>query len=529
MLINTITYLNCYNRYQIQKNNGYVSFKSSHSREEDERRLAEQRRLEEERKKKQEEERELAIAKALEAARIAAEKYVAQENYDAKLRQKYAEDKKTIERIIAENRAYDKMVNIIKVQLILEAALSGDEKKVADFKSEFDKDKKEKEVKIVAREAAKTRAEEDLAGARQKKSEYQGPAKTGDARAMAEVFWANAAIQQAEQTLDRCKREESQEAEDNAEIEAISAAIADAEKILAERKKAKTDDLYASGSGTGGGKNITATTYDRNGGAGAAGNAINRTINELSYNALENKHSTIKRIEAGTEAAGTKESAEAKAASEDAESKKKIENAMYERRLEILGDAQSRINKYPEIDNEMSKEVARYLIGFICYTQRSTDHDIGEYFSDEYTAQKLREKLPEECQIKSLQDRKALQKFDELKDPIMMLIAANRMKRFVPNEGVLNKEQQEELLNGIKYAISEAVKNGDMSNFDDDEKGAIKEMVQMIKASTTTNFGISVKLQSLIERLNKKELELSFIPEIDALEFQRISGIKKVL
>lgn len=214
-------------------------------------------------------------------------------------------------------------------------------------------------------------------------------------------------------------------------------------------------------------------------------------------------------------------------AREEARRAEEARQAMLQKEREkILEDIKAELPAYPSLDDTMSKQMAGFLSQFTCAIQNNSEHDIKEFFGDEETAAALREKLSPECQHDSIELREELKKIDETKDPVMMLIAANNMKRFMPKAGILNAEQQANLVEGIKEVITMAVQNGDMSKFDEDDKFAIGEMVQMIKASDSTDFGISVKLQALVNKLNKKKLNLGFIPPVQVRQLQ--SEVKKL-
>lgn len=182
---------------------------------------------------------------------------------------------------------------------------------------------------------------------------------------------------------------------------------------------------------------------------------------------------------------------------------------------------------YPALDNKLSTKMAGFFAQFTCAIQNNSEHDIREFFGDKDTAAKLRRKLSPECKRDSRELRKEIQKAAELQDPVMMLIAANNVKNFTPKAGILNAEQQTKLVEGIKEAITMAIQNGDMSRFDDDDKYAIGEMVQMIKASNSTDFGISVKLQALVDKLNKKKAGLGYIPQVQVRQIQTV--VRKVV
>ena len=493
MLISSITSQNYFNKYQSYRNN-YVSFKSSSVREEEMRRKEEQRRLEEERKA---EERQRAFEEAIERIRAAAlETLAAIEREDQKARQKAAEDQKVINRIIAENREFEHSVNRIKIELILKAALDGDTEKINSFKKELEQDRRAYDIKINARKEAKERVTEEMKAAYRKSSSNQNAALRGNARAQAEIFWATETIRQSDQALARCAREEAYEQGDMAEFDALAAAIEEAEKIAAKVNKAKevsASTVETPGSGNGNNKKTKNKTSN---GAGAALTAGIDTAIKTAYEQLKGQNTKMTPDEA-------------------------IAKAIQEKSMDIIADVQKKINQYPAVDNKISTKMAGFLIGFICSIQNKTVHDIGEYFSDENTAKELRKKLSPECQQRSVKERAQIQEFDELKDPVMMLLAANSMKRFVPKPGILNQEQQVNLLNGIKAAVKMAVKNGDMSNYDSDDIKSINDMLKMIELSKTIDFGISFKLQRLINKLNRKQLDLSFISKVNVSELEK--------
>ena len=214
----------------------------------------------------------------------------------------------------------------------------------------------------------------------------------------------------------------------------------------------------------------------------------------------------------------------ARKAAEEAARKAAEEAARQKRVGKILEQAIAEYRTYPKIDNELSKKAAAFMTRFTLTIQNHSEHDIKEFFGDEETAQELRKKLSPECQKTSLEFRESVQKLDEAKDPVMMLIAADNMKKFAPKKGLLSEEQQKNLVEGMKETAIYAIRNGDMSQFDEDDKREIEEMVQMIQNSDTVDFGISSKLQALIDKLNdrnnKRPPVASFIPPVPVLEIK---------
>ena len=170
--------------------------------------------------------------------------------------------------------------------------------------------------------------------------------------------------------------------------------------------------------------------------------------------------------------------------------------------------------KYPELDNQMSTKVAGFLSKVTCAIQNASEHNVMEFFGDDATAQDLRKNLSPTCQADSKMLREEVQKMEELKDPVMTLICANRMKKFVPKKGILSEEQHNNFVEGIKKTVSTIVRNSDLDKFEPEDKATILEMVQKVENSDTVDFGIEKQLKALVDKLNSKKLKLGFIPPV---------------
>ena len=181
---------------------------------------------------------------------------------------------------------------------------------------------------------------------------------------------------------------------------------------------------------------------------------------------------------------------------------------------------------YPELDNPMSTKMAGFLSKFTCAIQNGSEHNLMEFFGDETTAKNLRKNLSPECQADSEILRKQLQETEELKDPVMTLICANRMKKFAPKKGILTEEQHINFVEGIKKTISTIVRNSDLDKFQPEDKAAIIEMVQKVEESDSVDFGIEQKLKALIDRLNSKKFKPDFIPPV---QVKYLEGVKKMI
>ena len=168
-----------------------------------------------------------------------------------------------------------------------------------------------------------------------------------------------------------------------------------------------------------------------------------------------------------------------------------------------MSEALQSINQYPEVDNNLSKEMAGFISQFTCAIQNNSEHDVKEFFGDEETAKELRSKLSPECQRDSLELRNELKNIAETNDPIMMFMCANKMKNFTPKKGLLTEQQYSKLVDSLKESIVSVVNRMDLTKFTQEEQGDIIEIIQMIKAANSVDFGISVKLKALVDKINK--------------------------
>lgn len=169
---------------------------------------------------------------------------------------------------------------------------------------------------------------------------------------------------------------------------------------------------------------------------------------------------------------------------------------------------------YPDLDNQISTKAAGFFSKFTCAIQNASEHNVMEFFADDKTAADLRKHLSPECQKDSKLLREEIKSMEEFTDPVMTLICANRMKRFVPKEGILSKEQQTNLVEGIKNMISAIIRNSNLEKFEPEDKAVILELVQKIENSETVDFGIGTKLKILVDRLNSKKFKTGFIPPV---------------
>ncbi len=182
---------------------------------------------------------------------------------------------------------------------------------------------------------------------------------------------------------------------------------------------------------------------------------------------------------------------------------------------------------YPELDNPVSTKMAGFLSKFTCAIQNASEHNIMEFFGSEAEAEDLRKNLSPQCQADSKMLREEIQKLEEVKDPVMTLICANRMKKFAPKQGILTEEQYTNFVEGIKKTVSTLVRSADLDKFAPEDKAAVLEMVQKVESSNSVDFGIEQKLKVLVDRLNAKKLKLGFIPPVQVKQLESAKKLMK--
>ena len=247
-----------------------------------------------------------------------------------------------------------------------------------------------------------------------------------------------------------------------------------------------------------------------------------RELEKIQQKALERQQRTLFALEAKKETERTIER-EKNGLAQLNELEKKQEEAMVHRATLLskneekkihMSEALQSINQYPEVDNNLSKEMAGFISQFTCAIQNNSEHDVKEFFGDEETAKELRSKLSPECQRDSLELRNELKNIAETNDPIMMFMCANKMKNFTPKKGLLTEQQYLKLVDSLKESIVSVVNRMDLTKFTQEEQGDIIEIIQMIKAANSVDFGISVKLKALVDKINKRKLNIGYIPPV---------------
>jgi len=241
-------------------------------------------------------------------------------------------------------------------------------------------------------------------------------------------------------------------------------------------------------------------------------------INFQSNEYREYQNAAMKRIqEARKKAEEERIKAKEERIKAEEERKKQAELA----RLKAEADLIERINQYPPLDDQISTSVACFLSQFTCSILNASKHNLKEFVGDEKTAADLRKGLSPECQAESIRLRKMIQDLEEVKDPVKTLIVANRMQKFVPKEGILTDEQHQTFVEGVKGVLSTTIRNADLGKFEPEDKASILEMVQKIEESDSVHFGIEAQLKKLVDKLNKRNLNLGFIAPVPVKDFSK--------
>ncbi len=160
--------------------------------------------------------------------------------------------------------------------------------------------------------------------------------------------------------------------------------------------------------------------------------------------------------------------------------------------------------KYPELEDVACKKTANFMLNFAAETIENSTHKLQEFFSSDNIASKVRGDLTPKCQQDSLEMRNAIKESEILQDPVLGLISANNMKKFIPDEAVLSNKQYKNIVDSTKNAYIDAIEDADMKKFDEEDKGIIKNLVGIIKNTDGLNFGeeFDKQLKLLIDKKN---------------------------
>lgn len=145
------------------------------------------------------------------------------------------------------------------------------------------------------------------------------------------------------------------------------------------------------------------------------------------------------------------------------------------------------------------------LLGLIAETSLSSIHSIEEFVAPEEVAAGLRSKLSRECQEISLQMRKEIQEMPVVKDPVLALVYADKLKGCLSSASDASGTELDKITQGAKTFFVQVIENADLSKFDEQSRRLIVRLAGIIKASKGADFGAEYPklLQELVDGQNQ--------------------------
>jgi len=162
---------------------------------------------------------------------------------------------------------------------------------------------------------------------------------------------------------------------------------------------------------------------------------------------------------------------------------------------------------YQGLSDPLCDNMAAFMLNFSCSMLMDSKHDLREFFGTEEEAKTLQENLSPECKKTSQNIRSEIVKLRMSEDPVFGLITVNKLKDYMPEEGILSEEQYNAIADTSKFACTSLVKKCDRKNFDDDDNEEINALVDIVENTEGLDFGkeFEERLTKLIDKLNNKD------------------------
>lgn len=181
---------------------------------------------------------------------------------------------------------------------------------------------------------------------------------------------------------------------------------------------------------------------------------------------------------------------------------------------------------YRGLSEPLCDNMAAFMLNFSCSMLLDSEHDLREFFGTEEEANDLQKKLSPECKKTSQEIRSELMTLKMSEDPVYGLITVNRLKDYMPEDGILTDEQYNAIADTTKFACTNLIKHGKYDDFDDKDKATIGELVDIVENTEGLDFGkeYDEKLTALIDKINKKNNKVklnesvytkTFIPPVE--------------
>lgn len=208
------------------------------------------------------------------------------------------------------------------------------------------------------------------------------------------------------------------------------------------------------------------------------------------------------------------------------ERQQEIERQKLRAEIDNINENINKSLQYQGLSDPLCDNMAAFMLNFTCSILLDSGHDLREFFGSDEDAKNLQQSLTPECQKTGQKIRNNIMQLKISEDPIFGLITVNRLKEYMPEEGILADEQYTSIADNSKFACTTLIKKYDRSKFDDDDNDEIKALVEIVENTEGLEFGkdFELRLQKLINKHNaKNSSELanetvtgkSFIPPVE--------------
>ena len=205
---------------------------------------------------------------------------------------------------------------------------------------------------------------------------------------------------------------------------------------------------------------------------------------------------------------------------------KELERQQLQAEIDNLNKSLNTNLQYQGLADPLCDNMAAFMLNFSCSILLDSEHDLREFFGSDEEANNLQQTLTPECKKTSQKIRNNIMQLKISEDPIFGLITVNRLKEYMPEEGILAPEQYSSISDCSKFACTTLIKKYDRSKFDDDDNDEIKALVEIVENTDGLDFGkdFELRLKKLIDKHNaSSSIELSsenltsknFIPPVE--------------
>lgn len=257
---------------------------------------------------------------------------------------------------------------------------------------------------------------------------------------------------------------------------------------------------------------------------------ISNNLQNIAFTSDEHREAQIRAIQYQREQERQREIQRERERQLELEHQRQIE--LERKRIEELNNNINSLNNnitsslnYRGLSEPLCDNMAAFMLNFSCSMLMDSEHDLREFFGTEEEAKELQKELSPECRKTSQEIRSELMSLKMSEDPVFGLITVNRLKDYMPEEGILTDEQYNVIADTTKFACTNLIKQGDYEKFDDEERVTVKELIDIVENTPGLNFGeeFDNKLSSLINKINNKNVIIinessytkTFIPPVE--------------